>query len=102
MTQLALFRGPQARAGDPTTSHVAAATVTEPGLTEFRIMAAFESYGPLTDDELCEALPEFYPPTLKTARSRLSKRGALVPNGVRPSARGRYMTVWTPAPEEAA
>jgi hypothetical protein len=99
--QLAFFVEPRARAVDPATSHAAAAQVTEPGWTEFRILAAYDSYGPLTDDELCEALPEFYGPTLKTARSRLTKRGLLEANGTRPSFRGRDMTVWTPTPEEA-
>lgn len=47
----------------------------------------------LTDDELCSFLTA-YPPTIKTARSRLSKRGFLVADGVRKNSRGRDMTVW--------
>lgn len=103
MTQLSLLSEPRARANDPETSK-AAANIVRPtaGWMEFRIMSAFDSYGPLTDDELTDALPEFYPPTVKSARSRLSKRGLLVPNGTRPSHRGRDMTVWTPTPEVAA
>jgi predicted ArsR family transcriptional regulator len=96
--QLALFRGPQARAVDPMTSHVAAATVNEPGVTEFRILSAFDAHGALADDELVECLPDMYGPTVRTARSRLTKRGLLVAtNGTRLSARGRPQTIWTVA-----
>lgn len=98
-TQLALFRGPQARGCDPITAHVAAATVNEPGYTEFRILAAFDVHGALTDDELVEMLPDFYGPTIRTARSRLTKKGLIVPTGAtRLSGRGRDMTVWQVAP----
>jgi hypothetical protein len=94
--QLVFFAEPAARRTDPATSHAAAALVAA-GVEE-RIVAAFAEYGALTDDELTEALPEFYPPTVKTARSRLSKRGVLIPTGgTRMSFRNRAMTVWAVA-----
>jgi predicted ArsR family transcriptional regulator len=51
--------------------------------------------GPLTDEEIAARLPGLYEPTVRTARSRLSKRGLVVPTGeTRRSARGREMHVW--------
>jgi hypothetical protein len=90
---------PSQRADDPITSHVAAATVTTTaGLTEFRILSAFDAHGPLTDDELCQALQAEWWPTVKSARSRLVKRGLLVATGdVRPSVRGCDQQVWRAA-----
>lgn len=93
MSQLAFFADPAARRTDPATSHAAAETV-RPGKTEAAILAVARIAGPLTDDELCHRLPGLYGPTVKTARSRLSKQGLLVPDGVRMSCRQREMTVW--------
>ena len=48
-----------------------------------------------TDDELCSYLNVRYPPTVKSARSRLSRAGYLRDSGVRrDSARGRPSIVW--------
>ena len=95
MNQLALFRGPQARAGDPSTSRDAAAAQRDPRGVEAAILVAFADIGPCTDDELCDELACWYPPTVKSARSRLSKRGLLVDTGcTRPSLRGCQQKVW--------
>jgi hypothetical protein len=92
-TQLDLFNEPKARASDPATARVAAAQVN-PGPTETAILTVLVANGPMTDDEICERLPTLYSATVKTARSRLSKRGLLVPAGSRLSCRQREMTVW--------
>lgn len=92
-TQLELMNQPKARATDPVTSKAAAGQVRQ-GPTETAILTVLRMAGPLTDDELCHRLPGLYGPTVKTARSRLAKRGLLVPAGTRLSMRQREMTVW--------
>lgn len=91
--QLELWNGPKARGTDPVTSHAAAALV-DPGPTERAILAVVRAHGPSTDDDICSYLPGLNPPTVKTARSRLSKTGALVPCGEGVSLRQRRMTKW--------
>jgi hypothetical protein len=85
-----------ARNTDPATSRAAAAR--QGGGVEREILRVF-TYTPfvsaLTDDQLCDFLPDLYAPTVKSARSRLSKRGLLVDSGVRkPSHRGHDQIVW--------
>lgn len=93
--QLSLLSEPRARAYDPPTSHAAAVSLPPCGALEQAILETFTRHGPLTDEEACELLPEVYGPTLRTCRSRLAKRGLLVPTGsLRPSSRGRDMRVW--------
>lgn len=92
---------PQARHDGPDTSHAAAASLSLEHLSgvEAAIVDAFSTGIGMTDDELCEHLPEHYAPTVKTARSRLAKRGALIDTGQRrPSQRGREQIVWAAAP----
>lgn len=85
---------PRWRSTDPDTSRHAAEGVT--GRTEQLIVAVFDTCNNLSDDELCARLPDLYPPTVKTARSRLTKAGRLVDSGMRrPSIRGRDQVVWT-------
>lgn len=94
--QLTLLSEPRARRRDPDTSRHAAASIT-PGRTEGAILDAFQVCADgMTDDDLVFVLGrDYYPPTVKTARSRLSKAGLLVPSGeVRRSNRGRDMIVW--------
>jgi hypothetical protein len=93
--QLALWAAPGVRRSDPDTSHAAAAAPT--GALERLILDTFAYNGgtELCDDELAARLPWLHGPTVKTARSRLSKRGLLVPTEARrPSARGRDQIVW--------
>lgn len=75
----------------------AAAAVQQPSDLEAEIVGVFmadDGIG-LTDDQLCAVLVSRYAPTVKTARSRLAKRGILVDTGRRcPSNRGREMAVW--------
>lgn len=96
MQQLAIFSEPRARRTDPDTSFDAARDMPKPGGLEHAILRAFSVVGPMSDDELCELLGEdVYAPTAKTCRSRLVKRGLLVPTSERrPSWRGRDQIVW--------
>lgn len=88
---------PRARHSDPETSHAAAAAVARTASAlEAEILAAFAVAGArgLTDDELCSRLPVRYWPTVKSARSRLSKAGRLEDtDGRRATARGRAAIV---------
>lgn len=92
--QLELFNQPKARRRDADTSHAAAESI-ESWVQDDALLCKFAKYGPLTDDELAAACPTWYPPTLKSARSRLKNRGLLVDSGERrPSQRGRNQIVW--------
>ena len=102
--QLSLFATPAARASDPSTSQQAADVIANAGGVEAEILDLFHrlanTYAAgwakgLTDDEIVNCLDGRYHATVKSARSRLSKRGLLVPCGERPSRRGRPMTAWT-------
>lgn len=89
-------RSGRARSTDPDTSHAAAAL--DHTAVERRILDAFDLMAWLTDDELADMLPDAHPPTVKAARSRLSKTTppTLVDTGTRrPSNRGRLMIVWS-------
>lgn len=101
MSQITLFDTaphPRARAGDTATALEAARSVT-PGRTEALILDLFARMGgPMTDDQIAARLPECYPPTVKSARSRLTAMGLLVDSGERrPSGRGRTMIAWAVA-----
>lgn len=88
---------------DPATS-VEAAAGQQPQALEVEILEVFHVDGGrgLTDDELVSVLRPRYGPTVKTARSRLAKRGTLVDTGQRRlSNRGRLMTVWALAHRES-
>ena len=53
----------------------------------------------MSDDALCARLPDLFPPTVKSARSRLSNARILIDTGERiVNARNRRMIVWA-APE---
>lgn len=97
MTDLTLFDTGAARASDPDTSHAAAAR--QRGGARPAILAAYRAHGPMCDDELAAVLPDFYPPTVKSARTRLSNDGFLVDTGDRrPSVRGCAQIVWALVP----
>lgn len=86
--QLDLFpvadRAGRARRSDPSTS------------TEAACLEVFAEGGRYTTDELCACLPNVYPPTLKSAVSRLAGRRLIVDTGERrPSNRDRASIVWT-------
>lgn len=92
---------PVARATNPGTSWAAAKSLTR-GRTEQAILDLFTHDGvELTDDEITTRLPAMYPPTVKSARSRLTNAGLLADADVRRrSSRGRLMIVWRrPDPE---
>lgn len=93
--QASLFGEPTARRTDPDTSHAAAASIT-PGRCEDAIIDVFVRLdAELTDDEIARWLPHLYPPTVKSARSRLTKCGTLIDTGRRAASdRGRAMIIW--------
>lgn len=79
---------------DPDTSYQAARIIGS-GVENAVYRAFCEAAGGMTDDDLCSTCPEFYGPTLKSARSRLAKRGLLEDSGERrKSNRGQQMIVW--------
>lgn len=81
----------RARVTDPQTSREAA-QLDRSALTH-RILDAFQTHGPMTDDELSALLVDVHPPTLKSCRSRIA---ILEPTGrTRPSNRGKPMSIWT-------
>lgn len=88
---------PRARHDDPETSRLAASSVVE-RRSELEslilITVTCHDFG-MTDDEICAVLPRRHPPTVKTARTRLSNAGLLVDTGEkRLSNRQRSMIVW--------
>lgn len=104
VNQASLFdaaRG-RTRRGDPATARHAAAKIRDTGAPA-AILAAISDAGPagLTDDELCAAIPDRHGPTIKSARSRLTNAGWLVPTGEeRLSVCGEPMTAWTISPKK--
>lgn len=95
-SQLTLFAEPSARRADPPTSVAAAQAVrAASGALEQEIVAAYRTHGPLCDDELVVVLADRHGPTVITARSRLARRGVVVPTSAqRLSRRGRPQIVW--------
>ena len=84
-----------ARHHDPVTSLDAARA--QRGGIEQAIREVFDRFhiGNLTDDELCAELNWANPPTVKTARSRLSRQGLLADSGVRRASDcGHSMICW--------
>lgn len=94
--QLSLLSEPRSRHDNPETSRDAARAVAQhAGALENLILQEFCLHDYMTDDELCAWLPSHHAPTVKTCRSRLSKRGLLVDTGERrPSLRRRDQIVW--------
>ena len=97
MTNLTLFDAPAGavRRGDPVTSLDAARK--QRGGIEHAIREVFETLdlGNLTDDELADRLNWCHPPTVKSARSRLTKQGWLEDSGIRRrSGTGSTMIAW--------
>lgn len=81
------------RVRDLPTAHAAAKIPR--GLTMTLIVDTVGRLGPLTDDEIARALAPRHAPTVKSARSRASKRGLLVATGeTRESEHGVLQTVW--------
>lgn len=84
-----------ARASDPDTSKQAAAK--QWGGIPAAIMELFDTFdiGALTDDDIAERLSWAHGPTVKSARSRLTKAGLLTDSGVRrASLTGSEMICW--------
>lgn len=85
---------------DPVTS-VAAARAQHGGARAAILDVIEHEHAGLTDDELAAALPHFFAPTVKSARSRLTREQVLVavPGVTRASRRGAEMQVWVLAPQ---
>jgi hypothetical protein len=95
IAQLELFNAPKVRHTDGDTSRDAARAVQQhAGALENLILTEFSLHDYLTDEELCGWLPDVYGPTVRTCRSRLTKRGLLLASGQRENSRGRLMTIW--------
>ncbi len=85
---------PLSRTTDPETSRAAAAWVNGAAVEQC-ILDAYAQFGWLNADEVCNVLPECYPPTVRSAVTRLQKSKRLVSTGTkRPSNRGRPSIVW--------
>ncbi len=104
MTQLSLIQGggestPRARYSDPATSLRAAQNIAAKGNgVPALVLECFAAWGPMTDDTRVQMMPgHLYPPTIKSARSRLTKAGLLFDTGTtRKSRRNADMVVWAP------
>ena len=94
--QLELFNEAKVRHSDGATSRDAARAVQQhAGALENLILETFCLEDGLTDDDLAARLFHRHGPTVKTCRSRLSKRGLLVDSGqIRKNSRGRNQIVW--------
>jgi hypothetical protein len=88
------------RASDPETSH-RALTIEESHSAELAVLgvlpARTEGEGAgLTADEICDLLPGWHPPTIKSALARLHKMGRVWDTQQRrPSNQGRLMIAWS-------
>lgn len=87
---------PLFRLTDPDTSVQAAdQAARQAPAVETLIMLAFGRYGPMTDEMLVNVMQNHYGPTVKTARSRLTKSGKVVDTCRRTrNSRNRMMVVW--------
>jgi hypothetical protein len=84
---------PLARASDPQTSHQAAASVRDGAVKAIRAAFTLRDWH---DDALCDYLVTLHGPTVKSARSRLTKAGLLKDSGKRAmSHRGHEQIIWT-------
>ena len=93
--QLVIFAEARARRTDPDTSRDAARAVQQhAGTLENLILTEFCLHDGMTDETLCARMPDHYGPTVRTCRSRLTKRGLLVAAGIERNSRNRDMTKW--------
>lgn len=95
---------PRARHTDPTTSHMAAASLSDQGIATLRalILQLLRAHGPLTDEQLLElAAGAGSPSGLRTRRSELVRDGLVIPAGYGTTRAGRRCLYWA-APTETA
>ena len=93
--QLELFNEAKVRHSDGATSRDAARAVQQhAGALENLILTEFCLHDGMTDETLCARMPDHYGPTVRTCRSRLTKRGLLVAAGIERNSRNRDMTLW--------
>lgn len=90
---------PSARAGDPATSHEAAASIKCPRLTHRRILAVLSEIGPACDEEITRRLrarDEFTSPSgVRGRRRELVDMGLVVDSGRKTRTdSGRASVVW--------
>lgn len=79
--QVALFDAPAGRTrhSDPVSSVLAARK--QRGGAEAAILDVLAVYGPLHADAICAHRPAWYPPTIRTAISRLVRKELIRPTG---------------------
>ena len=94
---------PVARAGDPVTSHMAAASIPSEKMRERQkaVIVCLTRFGPMTDEEIAIAyprvpgLPEQSPSGLRTRRSELHYAGYVKDTGEKRTLQsGRLAIVW--------
>ena len=93
---------PATRTLDPSTSHLAAATLTVPDLSlaQTRILALVTTFGGMSDEELADHwaamdFPPISPSGLRTRRAELVRQQRLEDTGVRTVTQaGRSTVVW--------
>ena len=88
----------RARSTDPSTAHLAAASVRNISQVQAAILRTFRRHGPMCDDQLMTMLPMFPPQSesgVRTRRKELVRKGLLKDSGettTLPS--GRESIVW--------
>lgn len=89
--------GPTARTTDPPTSLAAGQSLSTEALSVMQewVMCAHLEHLGLTDEQMCELLPDFHPPSLIKRRGELAKAGLVVDSGrTRFTKRWRDAIVW--------
>ena len=89
----------RARAGDPETSHEAAASVSSLTKVQKWVLYCLEHYGPLTDEMLYKKLIWYFPDTteqsVRSRRAELVRKGLVAHKGLYGETRnGRRCRVW--------
>jgi hypothetical protein len=98
--QLSFETIPRARAGDPQTSHDAAASVEHLRQSQIAVLATLVTLGePATDEQIADAYrgrwPRQSPSGLRTRRSELVEAGLVEDSGVRVTmSTGRKAIAW--------
>ena len=101
--QQSLLDVPRARWSDPETSFEAARSISTERLTQTQgwVLAALETFGPCTDEELLEAFRKRWPgcmvspQSFRSRRAELRRKGLVVDSGLRrPTRYGQPSTVW--------
>ncbi len=102
--QLSLLNQPRARKNDRATSKAAASSVQHvSGYLENQIVATVAMCGHVTAEHIARTLLQIEPGrwdegTIRSAVSRVAKRGHIIPAGEGKTSRGSRATTWKTAP----